>query len=1342
MKYNQKLWLIFGLAWCWSTLMYANIDPNRKQAPNPNRIEHRNNCDPAVAQIDQAINNVRARLLTGGDVWWDGSDGRYVVPKVPAGQPEVSSIFAGGVWLGGIDPAGNLKLAAQEFGRSSGDADFWPGPLDPILGSTTQEICSKWDRFFRVTGEEIDQHLRNYEASVKEGKPYNANDIPRNVRGWPARGNQFFFDIHEFELPNTDQGLAGFWDSDGNGLYDPDQGDYPIIEIRGCPEPQYPDEMIFWIYNDAGNIHSVTQGDPLQMEVQVQAFSYATNDEINDMTFQRYKLINRAIESIDSVFFAMWVDPDLGCSTDDFVGCDTLRSLAFIYNSDAVDGENGSTCPGGVNTYGENVPIVGVDYFRGPLDENFQEIGMSSFTYYNRGGLGAPPGTVDPSTASQFYNYISGSWGDGSPFTFGDDAYQDGAPIKYAFVGNPSEGNEWSMCSSGADPNQDRRTVQASGPFRLDPGAVNELIVGVVWVADQLYPCPDIKGIRFADDIAQALFDNCFELTDGPDAPDMDFIELDQEIVILLTNDSLISNNAFEQYAQRGLQIPAFASDSLYRFEGYKVYQLIGPDVTLADVEDPDKARLVFQADLKNKVSRIFNWEEQESPLEETFYAPVLKVEGADAGIRHSFRITEDQFAQGDRRLINHKKYYFTAIAYAYNNFEDYNPKTEVGQRESYLEGRRNIGDGTNPYYTAIPRPLVYQSLNANYGDGTIITRLDGIGAGQKFLDISDESRDAIINGTFDGTITYKPGAGPIDVSIVNPLLVQDGEYVLTFVDDNLSNTTLDPGTGWKLIDSKNNREIKSESSIDQLNDQIIGELGFSIAIAQSDEPGDNADNSNGLIGYEEVYADSTKPAWYTGVTDDAQGFGEIDFETPVFFNLMATSSAEEDEILDLKQAYKKVGPGYWYPYTLADWRARESDANGVGYFSPAWTDRIGGSNGGIVRNSNPLSALNNVDIILTNDKSKWSRCVIVETASNYDVVNITQPFGPAPQGRSKYFDVRDAPSVGKEDANGDGLPDPDGDGVGMGWFPGYAIDVETGQRVNIFFGENSIYGGETITYAGTPISTSTLEGAFTGRDMMWNPSNLPFLPPGLTNGDFTRFNFLLGGQHYVYVTRQPYDGCEALRSRLAIGQPPIRKVQAMREVTWASMPFLIEGQEMLPYAQGLVPNDLLIKLRVDNKYQVQKGTDQFNGYPSYRFKLEGVTADEVNKETASEALKQVNVSPNPYYGYSAYENSQFSTVVKITNLPAACVVTIYSLDGKFIRQYNRNESGLVPGPRNNNRPLERQQINPDLEWDLKNTKGIPVASGVYLIHIDAGELGERVIKWVGVARQFDPSGL
>ena len=30
-------------------------------------------CDPAEAQTDLAINNVRFRVLTGGDMWWDAA---------------------------------------------------------------------------------------------------------------------------------------------------------------------------------------------------------------------------------------------------------------------------------------------------------------------------------------------------------------------------------------------------------------------------------------------------------------------------------------------------------------------------------------------------------------------------------------------------------------------------------------------------------------------------------------------------------------------------------------------------------------------------------------------------------------------------------------------------------------------------------------------------------------------------------------------------------------------------------------------------------------------------------------------------------------------------------------------------------------------------------------------------------------------------------------------------------------------------------------------------------------------------------------------------------------------
>ena len=381
-----------------------------KIAPGSDALELREDCAPSRSSIDMDINNVRARLLGGGDVWWDLTEGKYIVPKVdPAsGLPEVSSIFAGAVWLGGYDPVGNLKLAAQTY-RSGSANDFWPGPLDPVLGSVDFETCSNWDRHFEVSGANIARHIANYNKAIQAGEDYDCESIPEDILEWPARGNPYFAELVGFELPNTTQGLASFYDRNGNGLYDPCDGDYPVIDIIGCHAPQYPDQMIFWIYNDAGGIHTQTQGKPIQMEVQVQAFAYATNDEINDMTFQHYKLINRATSTIDSTFFAMWVDPDLGCYTDDYIGCDTARSLAYVYNEDAVDGETGCSCPLGVNTYCDAIPILGVDYFRGPHNENGNELGMSSFTYYNNQAVGNwPNAQTDPQVAQEYYNYLSG----------------------------------------------------------------------------------------------------------------------------------------------------------------------------------------------------------------------------------------------------------------------------------------------------------------------------------------------------------------------------------------------------------------------------------------------------------------------------------------------------------------------------------------------------------------------------------------------------------------------------------------------------------------------------------------------------------------------------------------------------------------------------------------------------------------------------------------------------------------------------------------------------------------------------------------------------------------------
>ena len=163
----------------------------------------------------------------------------------------------------------------------------------------------------------------------------------------------------------------------------------------------------------------------------------------------------------------------------------------------------------------------------------------------------------------------------------------------------------------------------------------------------------------------------------------------------------------------------------------------------------------------------------------------------------------------------------------------------------------------------------------------------------------------------------------------------------------------------------------------------------------------------------------------------------------------------------------------------------------------------------------------------------------------------------------------------------------------------------------------------------------------------------------------------------------------------------------------------------------------------MDNPYEKTENDAGEYEYPKYEIIFEDVEAlDLTGNDEIDNALAEINVVPNPYLAYSTYETSQFSNVVKITNLPAECTVTIYSVDGRFIRQYRRNESGARQAPPRANPPFEVAQVVPDIEWDIRNFAGIPVASGVYLIHVDAPGLGERVIKWFGVNRKFDPTGL
>ncbi|MCK5838572.1 MAG: T9SS type A sorting domain-containing protein, partial [Bacteroidales bacterium] len=140
-----------------------------------------------------------------------------------------------------------------------------------------------------------------------------------------------------------------------------------------------------------------------------------------------------------------------------------------------------------------------------------------------------------------------------------------------------------------------------------------------------------------------------------------------------------------------------------------------------------------------------------------------------------------------------------------------------------------------------------------------------------------------------------------------------------------------------------------------------------------------------------------------------------------------------------------------------------------------------------------------------------------------------------------------------------------------------------------------------------------------------------------------------------------------------------------------------------------------------DSSYYVIDESLQFNNkYPAYSFDMKGMAASQDDIAKATSDLDLINVVPNPYYAYSAYETDQLDNRVKITNLPQKCIITIYNMSGTMIRQFSKDDAMT------------------SLDWDLKNHAGIPIGSGIYLIHVKADGIGERVLKWFGSLRAPD----
>ena len=144
-------------------------------------------------------------------------------------------------------------------------------------------------------------------------------------------------------------------------------------------------------------------------------------------------------------------------------------------------------------------------------------------------------------------------------------------------------------------------------------------------------------------------------------------------------------------------------------------------------------------------------------------------------------------------------------------------------------------------------------------------------------------------------------------------------------------------------------------------------------------------------------------------------------------------------------------------------------------------------------------------------------------------------------------------------------------------------------------------------------------------------------------------------------------------------------------------------------------------------QYNDYTATGQNNGKPMYGWSMDQIATTVASQDVQKNALSLVNVVPNPYYAYSEYEKSRLDTRVKITNLPAKCNISIYNLSGKLVRSFKIDHTSD-----------ETEKRVYYIDWDMKNNQAIPIASGVYLIHVEVPGVGETIIKFFGGVRQID----
>ena len=264
---------------------------------------------------------------------------------------------------------------------------------------------------------------------------------------------------------------APFFDLDYDGKYN-SAFDQP--EIFG-------DEMLWTVFHDEPYaIFIVGPYIPeTGMEIQSTVYAFNKTNLFNYVIFKKYKLINKGMQTIDSMYFSYYSDPDVGAPDNDYVGSDSALSLAYAYNASSTD-----------TVYGSHPPAVGYALLQGPVIKSsiedsafsdnkiiagYKNLDATSFQFSVAGYC---PGRPCEDNSWEYWNHIRGLLWNGTPLI----NPITGKPTKFPLNGDPYrqtgwyEGDGW---PDGLSP-EDMQMMLNTGPFTMAPGDTQEVVYAIL----------------------------------------------------------------------------------------------------------------------------------------------------------------------------------------------------------------------------------------------------------------------------------------------------------------------------------------------------------------------------------------------------------------------------------------------------------------------------------------------------------------------------------------------------------------------------------------------------------------------------------------------------------------------------------------------------------------------------------------------------------------------------------------------------------------------------------------------------------------------------------------------